>query len=61
MKGAFELQFIRKNYTRITHMDRQILSFYAKGMATREIVAIFKEMYDADVSPTLISKVTDAV
>ncbi|HBA6806493.1 TPA: transposase [Escherichia coli] len=51
MKGTFELRFIRKNHTRITHMDRQILSFYAKGMATREIVSIFKEMYDADVSP----------
>ncbi|MZG32746.1 transposase, partial [Dickeya dianthicola] len=34
---------------------------YAKGMTTREIVATFREMYDADVSPTLISKVTDAV
>lgn len=42
-------------------MDRQILSLYAKGMTTREIVATFKEMYDTDVSPTLISKVTDAV
>ncbi|EGI90787.1 transposase for insertion sequence element ISRM3 domain protein [Shigella dysenteriae 155-74] len=37
------------------------MSLYAKGMTTREIVATFKEMYDADVSPTLISKVTDAV
>ncbi len=42
-------------------MDSQILSLYAKGMTTREIVATFKEMYDADVSATLISKVTDAV
>lgn len=42
-------------------MDSQILSLYAKSMTTREIVATFKEMYDADVSPTLISKVTDAV
>lgn len=42
-------------------MDSQILSLYAKGMTTREIVAMFKEMYDADVSPSLISKVTDAV
>lgn len=42
-------------------MDSQILSLYAKGMTTREIVATFKEMYDADVPPTLISKVTDAV
>lgn len=42
-------------------MDSQILSLYAKGMATREIVATFKEMYGADVPPTLISKVTDTV
>ena len=34
---------------------------YAKGMTTREIVATFKEMYDAEISPTLISRVTDAV
>lgn len=42
-------------------MDNQILSLYAKGMTTREITAAFKELYDADVSPALISKVTDAV
>lgn len=60
-EGSFEPQLIKKNQTRITQMDNQILSLYAKGMTTREIVATFKEMYDADVSPTLISKVTDAV
>ncbi|QHQ24499.1 IS256 family transposase [Pectobacterium parvum] len=60
-ENTFEPQLIKKNQTRITQMDSQILSLYAKGMATREIVATFKEMYDADVSPTLISKVTDAV
>jgi transposase-like protein len=42
-------------------MDDKILSLYAKGMTTREIVATFKEMYDADISATLISRVTDAV
>jgi transposase-like protein len=42
-------------------MDDKILSLYAKGMTTREIVATFKEMYDADISASLISKVTDAV
>ena len=42
-------------------MDSQILSLYAKGMTPREIVATFKEMYDADESPTLISTVTNAV
>lgn len=59
-EGTFEPQLIKKNQTRITRMDSQILSLYAKGMTTRDIVATFKEMYDADVSPTLISKVTDA-
>ncbi len=42
-------------------MDSQILSLYARGMTTCEIVTTFKEMYDADMLPTLISKVTDAV
>ncbi|EFW12490.1 transposase, IS256 family [Serratia symbiotica str. Tucson] len=60
-ENTFEPQLIKKNQTHITQMDSQILSLYAKGMTTREIVATFKEMYDADVSPTLISKVTDAV
>lgn len=60
-EGTFEPQLIKKNQTRITSMDSQILSLYAKGMTTRDIVATFKEMYDADVSPMLISKVTDAV
>ncbi len=60
-ENTFEPQLIKKNQTRITQMDSQILSLYAKGMTTRDIVATFKEMYDADVSPTLISKVTDAV
>ncbi|AUX71134.1 IS256 family transposase [Erwinia pyrifoliae] len=60
-ENTFEPLLIKKNQTRITQMDSQILSLYAKGMTTREIVATFREMYDADVSPTLISKVTDAV
>lgn len=57
----FEPQLVKKHQTRFTSMDDKILSLYAKGMTTREIVATFKEMYDADVSATLISKVTDAV
>lgn len=59
--GSFEPQIIKKHQTRITSMDDQILSLYAKGMTNREIVAFFKEMYDADVSASLISRVTDAV
>lgn len=60
-ENTFEPQLIKKHQTRITQMDSQILNLYAKGMTTREIVATFKEMYDADVSPALIFKVTDPV
>ena len=49
-EGTFEPQLIKKHQTRITSMDSQILSLYAKGMTTREIVSTFKELYDADVS-----------
>jgi putative transposase len=59
--GTFDPQFIKKGQTRLTQFDDQILSLYARGMTTRDIVATFKEMYDADVSATLISKVTDSV
>jgi len=59
--GTFEPQLIRKGQTRLTQFDDQILALYAKGMSTRDIVATFQEMYGADVSPALISKVTDAV
>jgi len=59
--GSFEPKLVKKQQTRFTSMDDKILSLYAKGMTTREIVATFKEMYDADVSASLISKVTDAV
>ena len=59
--SSFEPQLIKKNQTRFTSMDDKILYLYSKGMTTRDIVATFKEMYDADVSPTLISRVTNAV
>lgn len=59
--GSFEPQLVAKGQRRFTSMGDKILSLYAKGMTTREIQATFKEMYNADVSPTLISKVTEAV
>ena len=43
-ENTFEPQLIKKNQTRITQMDSQILSLYAKGMTTREIVATFREI-----------------
>lgn len=60
-EASFEPQLVRKHQTRFQSIDDKILSLYAKGMTTREFVATFKEMYDADVSSTLVSKVTDAV
>lgn len=59
--STFEPQFVRKGQTRLTQMDDQILYLYGKGLTTRDIVDTFKEMYDADVSASVISKVTDAV
>ncbi|MFK5239264.1 transposase, partial [Glaesserella parasuis] len=59
--GTFEPQLIKKNQTRITGMDEQIIALYAKGLSNQEIVEMFKELYDADVSSSLISRVTDAV
>ena len=59
--ASFEPQFIEKGQTRLTQMDDQILFLYAKGLTTREIVDTFKEMYGADVSASLVSKVTDRV
>ncbi len=60
-EGSFEPQIVKKHQTRLTGMDDKIHCLYAKGMSTREIVASFQEMYDVDVSPALISKVTNAV
>lgn len=59
--STFEPVIVKKGATRLTHMDDQILALYAKGMSTRDIVDAFKEMYGAEVSPTLISKVTESV
>ena len=59
--GTFEPQLVRKGQTRLTEFDDQILSLYAKGMTTRDIVETFKEMYGADVSATLVSRVTESV
>ena len=59
--GTFEPQLVRKRQTRITGFDDQILAMYARGMTTRDIADTFEEMYDAQVSHSVIAKVTDAV
>jgi len=59
--STFEPQLIKKGQSRITGMDDQILSLYAKGMSTRDIVDAFQDMYGADISAGLVSQVTNSV
>ena len=59
--GSFEPQLISKHQTRWTGFDDKILSLYARGMTVREIQGHLEEMYGTEVSPSLISSVTDAV
>ena len=42
-------------------VEDKVMRFYMQGLSTREIASTFKDLYDADVSPALISKITDAV
>lgn len=60
-QGSFEPQLVPKHQTRWSGFDDKILSLYARGMTVREIQGHLEEMYGAEVSPTLISSVTDAV
>ena len=59
--GTFEPQLIPKGQTRFEGFDDRILSLYARGMTVREIQGHLAELYGIDVSPDLISRVTDAV
>lgn len=59
--GSFEPELVKKNQRRFTLMDDKILFLYAQGQSTREIVDTFQELYGADISAGLVSKVTHAV
>ena len=59
--GTYEPQIIEKHQTRFTGFDENIISLYARGLSTREIQQHLEEIYHVEVSPTLISNVTDAV
>src|SRR6195256_3340176 len=59
--GSFEPKIVAKHQTRFTGFDDKIVSMYARGMTTRDIEAHLREMYGVDVSPTLVSQVTDAI
>src|SRR5450432_4784683 len=59
--GSYEPKIIGKGQTRFTGFDDKIISMYARGMSTREIQGHLEEIYKVEVSPTLISNVTEAV
>ena len=60
-EASFEPQLVAKGETRWHGFDDKILSLYARGMTTREIQGHLEEIYQVEVSPTLISNVTEAV
>lgn len=59
--GTFEPRLIGKHERRFTGFDDKVIALYARGLTVREIQAFLGEMYGVDVSPDLISTVTDAV
>ena len=60
-QGSFDPQLIAKYQRRFPGFDEKIVSMYARGMSAREIVGHLRELYGIDVSPDLVSVVTDAV
>jgi len=59
--GEFEPHLVKKHQRRLPGFDDKVLALYARGLTTRDIQGHLEEMYDSDVSPALISAVTDAV
>ena len=59
--GEFEPQLVKKRQTRLPGFDDKVISLYSRGQTTREIQDHLEEIYGVEVSPALISKVTDAV
>ena len=56
--GTFEPQLIGKHQRRVPGFDEKILALYAKGMTTRDIQDIVRELYDVKISATLVSEIT---
>jgi putative transposase len=56
--GSFQPQLLPKHQRRLAGFDEKILALYAKGMTTRDIQELVKQLYDVEVSPTLISEIT---
>ena len=60
-KGTFEPQIVKKRQTRWVGFDDRVISLYARGLTVREIQGHLAEIYGTEVSPDLISKITDTV
>jgi putative transposase len=60
-KGTFEPQLVKKRQTRWVGFDEKVISLYARGLTVREIQGHLQEIYGTEISPDLISKITDAV
>lgn len=60
-EGSFEPQLVKKHQRRIEGFDDKVISLYARGMSVRDIQGHLQELYGTEVSPDLISRVTDAV
>src|SRR6476469_4801828 len=60
-EGTFEPRLIGKHERRFTGFDDKILALYARGMTVREIQGFLADMYGIEVSPDLISTVTDGI
>lgn len=60
-KGDFDPQLVKKGQRRLPGFDDKVIALYARGLTTREIQGHLLDIYDVEVSPTLISNVTDAV
>lgn len=60
-EGSFDPKIIKKHQTRFDGFDDKIIAMYARGMTTRDIQAQLEDIYGVEVSPSLVSKVTDEV
>jgi putative transposase len=59
--GEFEPQIVPKGRRRLEGFDDKVIALYARGMTTREIQGHLQELYGVEISPALVSRVTDAV
>lgn len=58
-KNEFEPEIVKKNQTNTVGIEEQVIALYARGVSTRDIGAHLHQLYGLDVSPTLISNITD--